>query len=303
MPRQQTSPWELGGLTWIELGKRTWAEMNKDDVFGRSAELSYYFFLAIFPGLFFLVSIFGIIAHGNPRLQQELMSYMGRVMPGEASGLVSQTLQQIVQSSNGTKLWLGLAGALWSASAGMSSIMDVLNITYGVKEGRPFWKKRLISIGLTIVVVALIIAALVLILYGPTIANMIFGRVGLGDVIAWIWKIVQWPVSVFFVIVAYAVIYYKGPDVKQPTWHWVSPGAAVGVFLWLVASFGFKVYLSFSNSYSKTYGALGGVIILLLWFYITGLAILTGSIINSEIEHAAAKRGEPEAKMPGRKAA
>lgn len=303
MPQERTSPWKLGGLSSAQLVKRTWAEMNKDDVFGRSAELAYYFFLAVFPGLFFLVSIFGIIAHGNPGLQQRFMTYMSTVMPGEASGLVRQTLQQIVKASSGTKLWLGLAGALWTASSGMSSIMDVLNITYDVGEGRAYWKKRLIAIGLTIVVAALVIAAIVLILYGPNIANMIFGKVGLGNVINWIWKIAQWPVAVFCVVVAFAIIYYKAPDVKQPAWHWVSPGAVVGVFLWLVASFAFRVYLHFSNSYDKTYGALGGVIILMLWFYITGLAILTGSEINSEIEHAAAKRGEPEAKMPGQKAA
>ncbi len=303
MPHEQTSPWRLGGLSSFQLGKRVWAQMSKDDVFGRSAELAYYFFLAVFPALFFVISIFGIVAHGNPRFQQQLMTYMGSVMPGQASGLVSQTLQQIEQASSGTKLWLGLLAALWTASAGMSSMMDVLNITYDVKEGRPFWKKRLIAIVITVAVAALVIVALVLILYGPTIANMIFGRVGLGNVIAWIWKIVQWPVAVFCVVVAFAIIYYAAPDVEQPAWHWVSPGAVVGVFLWLAASFGFRVYLHFSNSYNKTYGALGGVIILMLWFYITALAILIGSEINSEIEHAAAERGEPEAKLPGQKAA
>jgi membrane protein len=231
------------------------------------------------------------------------MTYLASVMPGEASGLVSQTVQQIVHANSGTGIWLGLAGALWTASSGMGSIMDVLNITYDVDEGRPYWKKRLISIGLTIVVAVLVIVAIVLILYGPTIANAIFGKVGLGNVIDWIWKIAQWPVAVFCVMVAFAIIYYKAPDVEQPAWHWVSPGALVGVLVWLAASFAFRVYLQFFNSYNKTYGALGGVIILLLWFYITAFSILAGSEINSEIEHAAAKRGEPEAKAPGQKAA
>ncbi len=303
MPQSQTSPWKLGGLSLAQLGKRTWNEIDKDDVIGRAAELAYYFFLAIFPGLFFLVSIFGLIAHGNPALQQRFMSYMSTVMPGEASGLITQTLKQIVQASSGTKLWLGLLGALWTASSGMSSLMDLLNITYDVGEGRPYWKKRLFAIGLTIVVALLTIVALGLILYGPTIANMIFGKVGLGNVVNWIWKIAQWPVAVFCVVLAYAIIYYKAPDVEQPTWHWITPGAVIGVVLWLVASFAFRVYLHFSNSYDKTYGALGGVIILLLWFYITGLAILIGSEINSEIEHAAAERGEPGAKLRGQKAA
>jgi len=303
MPREQTSPSNLGGLTWKQLGKRTWTEINNDDVFGRSAELAYYFLLSVFPGLFFLVSVFGIIEHGNPALRNQLMSYFSRVMPGQAHALVAQTLDQIAHGSSGTKMALGLAGALWTASAGMSAIMDVLNITYDIPEGRPYWKKRLLAIGLTIAVVILVIVSLGLIFYGPKIADAIFGTVGLGNVFAWIWKIVQWPVAVFFVIVAFALVYYKAPDVKQPTWRWVSPGAAIGVFLWLAASFGFRVYLQYFNSYNSTYGALGGVIILMVWFYISALAILTGSEINAEIEHAAAKRGRSEAKAPGQKAA
>ncbi len=303
MPQEQTSPWKLGGLSALQLGKRTWAEMNKDDVFGRSAELAYYFFLAVFPALFFVVSIFGIIAHGNPKFQQQLMTYMGSMMPGQASGLMKQTLQQIIQASSGTKLSLGLLAALWTASGGMSSMMDVLNITYDVDEGRPFWKKRLVAIALTIAVSLLVIVAIILILYGGDIANMVFGKVGLGSVFNMVWKVVQWPVAILCVVVAFAIVYYAAPDVKQPAWHWVSPGAVVGVGLWVIASIAFRVYLQFSNSYNKTYGALGGVIILLLWFYITAFSFLTGSEVNSEIEHAAAKRGEPEAKLPGQKAA
>lgn len=303
MPRSETSPWKLGGLTWPALGKRTWAEMNKDDVLGRAAQLAYYFMLAIFPALFFLVSIFGIVAHGNSELRDSLMRYISTVMPGDASGLVQRTLQQIIQSSSGTKIWLGLLGALWTASAGMSSLMDVLNITYDVPEGRPYWKKRLIAIALTAAVATLTVAALVLILYGPKIADAIFSRVGLGSAFALLWKIVQWPVAVFFVVLAYALVYYEGPDVEQRKWYWITPGAAVGVFLWVVASFAFRAYLHFFNSYNQTYGALGGVIILMLWLYVTALAILTGSEVNSEIEHAAAERGEREAKAPGQKAA
>lgn len=303
MPQEQTSPWKLGGLSAFQLGKRTWAEMNRDDIFGRSAELAYYFFLAVFPALFFVVSIFGIIAHGNPKFQQQLMTYMGSMMPGEASGLMKQTLQQIIEASSGTKLSLGLLAALWTASGGMSSMMDVLNITYDVDEGRPFWKKRLVAIALTIAVSLLVIVAIVLILYGGDIANMIFGKVGLGSAFSTVWKIAQWPVAIFCVVVAFAIVYYAAPDVEQPARHWVSPGAVVGVGLWVIASIGFRVYLQFSNSYNKTYGALGGVIILLLWFYITAFSFLTGSEVNSEIEHAAAERGEPEAKLPGQKAA
>lgn len=303
MPRFETSPWKLGGLTWPQLAKRTWEEINKDDVFGRAAQLAFYLMLAIFPALFFVISIFGIVVHGNSELRDSLMRYISTVMPGDASGVVQQTLQQIIQSSSGTKLWLGLLGALWTASAGMSALMDVLNFTYDVQEGRPFWKKRLIAIALTVAVATLTVGALVLILYGPKIADSLFSTVGLGNVFATLWKIVQWPVAVLFVVLAYAIVYYEGPDVDQRKWYWITPGAAIGVFLWLVASFAFRVYLHFFNSYNQTYGALGGVIILMLWLYVSSLAVLIGSEVNSEIEHAAAERGEPEAKAPGQKVA
>jgi membrane protein len=295
---QQVSPWKLGGLSTGQLAKRTWKEIDEDDVFGRAAELSYYFFLAVFPMLFFLVSVFGIVAQGNPAFQERLLSYISSVMPGDASSLISKTLNEIMRASSGSKLAFGLIAALWTASAGMKAVMDMCNITYDVKEGRPFWKSRGLAILLTIAAAVLVVTALALILYGPAVADAIFGQ---NQVIAWTWKIVQWPVAVFFVLLTFALIYYFGPDVEHPTWHWISPGSVVGLTLWLAASFAFRVYLKFFNSYSATYGALGAAIILLVWFYLTGAAVMIGSEINAEIEHAAAERGSPEAKAAGEK--
>lgn len=292
------SPWELGGLTAGQLAKRTWNQMDQDDVFGRAGELAYYFFLAVFPMLFFVLSIFGIIAAGNPQFQQRLLSYLATVLPPDASALISRTIQQIMHSSSGTKLILGLVAALWTASAGMKAVMDMCNITYDVKEGRPYWKSRGIAILLTIASSILVVVALGLILYGPTVADAIFGN---NPVIAWLWKIVQWPVAVFFVVLTYAMIYYVAPDVEHPQWHWITPGSAVGVFLWLLGSFAFRVYLHFFNSFSATYGSLGAVIILLTWFYLTGAAIMIGSEVNAEIEHAAAEHGSADAKAEGEK--
>ncbi len=292
------SPWELGGLSVGQLAKRTYHQMDEDDVFGRAGELAYYFFLALFPMLFFVLSIFGAMAHGNPQFQQRLLSYLGTVMPGDASGLVSRTIDQIMKSSSGTKLILGLLGALWSASAGMKAVMDMCNITYDVKEGRPYSKSRGIAILLTVASSILVVVALGLILYGPAVADAIFGN---NPVIAWAWKIVQWPVAVFFVLLSFAMIYYFAPDVEHPKWHWITPGSAAGVFLWLVVSFAFRVYLHFFNSFSATYGSLGAVIILLTWFYLTGASIMIGSEVNAEIEHAAAERGSPDAKAEGEK--
>ena len=296
----EVSPFKLGGLTLVELAKRVWRQIDEDDVFGRAAELAYYFFLAVFPMLFFVVSVLGVIAHGNSAFQQRLLSYMGTVLPGQASSLVSQTLQQTLRSSSGAKLWLGLLGALWSASAGMKAVMDICNITYDVKEGRPYWKSRGIAILLTLAVSVLVVTALVLVLYGPAIANTVFGN---NPLIAWFWKVVQWPVAVFCVLAAFALIYYFAPDVEQPKWHWITPGSLFGLVLWLVVSIGFRIYLHFFNSFSATYGSLGAVIILLMWFYLSGASVMIGSEINAEIEHAAAERGAPETKRPGEKAA
>lgn len=298
--RHELSPWKLGGLSWQELGKRLWLQIREDDVSGRAAELSYFFFLAVFPLLFFLVSMLGFIAHGNPQFQQRLISYLGTVMPPDATSLVARTLSQLVRHTSGSKLALGLVGALWTASSGMNAMIEMCNITYDVKEARPYWKARGLALMLTIATSILVMAALILILYGPNIADAVFGN---NPLVAWLWKIGQWPVAIFFVLAAFALIYYFGPDVEHARWHWITPGSALGLTLWLLTSFAFRAYLHFSNSYSATYGSLGAVIILLVWCYLTGAAVMIGSELNSEIEHAAGERGLAEAKEPGEKKA
>ncbi|HYH85459.1 MAG TPA: YihY/virulence factor BrkB family protein, partial [Pyrinomonadaceae bacterium] len=174
-------------------------------------------------------------------------------------------------------------------------------VAYDVKEERPWWKSRLSAIGLTLALAFLIVTALVLVLYGHDLADTVAVKFGLGEAFATVWKVLQWPLVLVFVLLAFALIYYFGPDVHDQDWKWVSPGALVGVALWLLVSFGFKTYLTFFNSYSATYGSLGAVIILMLWFYFTGAAILIGGEINSEIEHEMAKRGAADAKEKGEK--
>jgi membrane protein len=298
--RQVLSPWERGGLGPKELVKRLWRQIEEDDVFGRAAELSYYFFLAVFPLLFFLLSMLGFVAHGNPLFEERLVSYLGTVMPSDATSLVSRTLGETMTHTSETKLVLGLLAALWAASSGMKAVMNMCNITYDVKEERPFWKTQGLAVMLTIAASVLMISALALVLLGPAIADAIFGSNPVG---VWFWEIVQWTVVVFFVLVFFALIYYFGPDVEHPHWRWLSPGSAFGLALWLLASFAFRIYLHCFNSYSATYGSLGAVIILLEWIYLTGAAVMIGSELNAEIEHAAAERGLPEAKLPGEKRA
>lgn len=295
------SAFDLGGLSKKELAKRVWNGSNDDDVFGRSAQLAYSFLFAIFPALIFVASILGIFAGPGTELRNSLMTYLSTAMPGDASNLVQQTLGKALQASSGGTLVFGIIVALWSASSGMAALEDTLNAVYDVKDERPFWKSRGVALLLTIASSVLAIVALAIILFGNDIANMIGGSIGLGGVATWTWKIVQWPIAVFFLLVIFAIIYYYAPNVEHRHWQWISPGATLGVLLWLAASFAFRVYLHYFNSYNSTYGTFGAVMILMLWFYITGVAILMGAEINAEIENAAAHRGEPTAKEKGEK--
>ncbi|MET0624095.1 MAG: YihY/virulence factor BrkB family protein [Pyrinomonadaceae bacterium] len=291
----------LGGLSWTELGKRVYAEVSDDDVLGRAAQLSYYFLLALFPALLFLTSLLGYMAGEDSQLREGLFKYLATVLPGDASQLISKTVTDVTESSGGGKLSFGILATLWAASNGMGAISESLNAAYDLKESRPWWKVRLTAVGLTLALTLLIVSALVLVLYGHDLADAVAGKFGLGEAFATAWKIVQWPLVLVFVLLAFALIYYFGPDAHQQHWVWITPGAVVGVALWLLVSFAFKAYLSYFNSYSATYGSLGAVIILMLWFYFTGAAILVGGEINSEIENEMAKQGAPEAKEKGEK--
>jgi membrane protein len=292
----------LAGLSWKELAKRVYAEVMDDDVLGRSAQLSYYFLLALFPALLFLTSLLGYLAGENGQLRQGLFTYLAAVLPGEASKLVSETVTDVTQSSGGGKLSFGILATLWAASNGMGAITESLNAAYDLKETRSWWKVRLNAVGLTLALTLLIVSALVLVLYGGDIADAVSVKLGLGSAFATGWKVLQWPLVLIFVLLAFALIYYFAPDIREQKWKWITPGAVVGVSLWLLISFAFKLYLSYFNSYSATYGSLGAVIILMLWFYFTGTAILVGGEINSEIENEMARQGAPDAKEVGEKA-
>jgi len=299
--KERLSPWKLGGLTPWRLLKRVYHEFDEDEVLTRSAALAFYFVSAMVPMIFFLMAILGLLAQGHD-LQSGLLGYAARFMPPDAYTLLQKTLKEITSTSTGLKLAVGLVLALWSGSGGVSSIMDALNRCYHVTDSRPFWKQRMIALGLTVALSALTVAALIIILYGGDIAEFVGSHTGLSAPAVLAWRIVQWPVALFFVVAAFALLYFWGPDTEQD-WQWITPGSLVGVVLWIGVSLLFRVYLHYFNSYSKTYGSLGAVIILLYWLYISGLALLVGGEINSEIENAAAERGHPEAKEAGEKVA
>lgn len=296
------SLWKLGGLKWKTLAKRVWADIGKDDILGRAAQLSYYFLLALFPLLLFLMSVIGLLVGEGTGLRHSLFNYLGKVLPGSALDLVSTTVFEVSNASGGGKISFGILAALWAASNGMGAISESLNVAYHVKETRSWWKQRLIAVGLTLALAVLILAALTMVLGGGKIADLLANTYGLGDGFTLGWKILQWPIVLCFLFFAFALIYYWAPDLRDQDWRWVTPGSVVAVFLWLLVSFGFRLYLHFFNSYSKTYGSLGAVIILMLWFYFTGTAILIGGEVNSDIEAAAAREGAPAAKEKKEKA-
>lgn len=277
-------------MNWKNFAPRLWKRLNDHDIFGGAAKLSYYFLLAVFPLLLVLVTLLGYFAESGSQLRNELINYLGTVMPPTAITLVHTTLDEISKSRGGGKLSLGLLAALWAASNGMGAISSTLNAAYGVSEQRPWWKVRLVSILLTLSLSVLIVTALVIVLYGGQIGERVADHFGYGALFVVLWKLLQWPIALVFLLVTFNLIYYFGPSVRPQKKRWCMVGTVTAVILWLLVSFGFRIYLHYFDSYSLTYGSLGALIVLMLWFYFTGLAILLGGEINSELEqHSAVK--------------
>jgi membrane protein len=300
---QLESLWKLGGLKWRELTRRVWRGINNNDLFNRAYELAYNFLLAVFPLLFFLFALFGMFAGEGSHLQNSLFTYLQVMLPPLAYELVVRTLHEITQNAGGGKLTFGLLFALYSGSAGMTQLMSTLDAAYAVRECRSWVKIHLISIGLTLSMSVLLMTALLLVVGGGHLVTSFGQTVGLSMAAYVAVRVLQWLFAVAFVVCAFATIYYFAPDVEEQHWYWITPGSLVGVGLWVAASAALRLYLHFFNSYSKSYGSLGAVMILMLWFYVTGLAFLIGAQINATIEHAAAEHGHIEAKAPGQKAA
>jgi membrane protein len=274
------------------MGKGVIKSISEDYLSGHAAELAYYFFLALFPLLLFLISLLGYFAAAGTQVRTSLMNMLARAVPPSAWQIVQKTLTEVIQSRGAGKVIFGLLAALWSASSGMSAVMTTLNVAYHVKETRSFIRQKVTSVGLTIGASVLVLCALVLMLYGGKLADLIAAHTGLGVVFVYTWKIVQWPLLLFAMFLSFALVYYFAPNLEEPHWSWISPGAAAGLVIWLAASFALRVYLHFFNSYSATYGSLGAVIILMLWLYLSGFALLLGGEVNSAIAHAEVEQQE-----------
>jgi membrane protein len=282
-------------ISWTELARRTYREVLADDCLGLAAELAYYFFLALFPALLFLVAIVSFIPVAG--LLDAITNNLARVAPGEVLSIVQDQVLKIAHNQDGGLLTLGMAGTIWSTSSGLNAIIATMNQAYDIQEGRPWWKVKLVALGLTVALAAFIVISFTLVLVGPTLAEKVAAWAHLGPAFAWTWTIVQWPIVFLLVTLAMALIYFYAPDAVQQ-WIWIAPGSVLATTLWVVISLGFKFYVKHFASYNATYGAIGGVIVLMLWFYLSALAVLVGAELNAEIEHAS-----PDGKDPGEKVA
>ena len=278
------------------MASRIWAEIQADDVFGDAAKLAYYFLLALFPLLIFLTSAIGLVIGSGTGIRHALFNYLSQVMPSSAFQLIDNTVWEVTNASGAGKLSFGLLAALWAAASGVGAMMRSLDTAYEVPESRPWWKQRLVALGLTLALSVLIIGAVVVIFGGSKIADYLGTRYGFSDALVITWKILQWPIAFAFMLLAFALIYFLAPDFRKQHWKWITPGSVVGVGAWLLVSLAFKGYLHFFDSYSKTYGSLGAVIVLMLWLYLTGAAVLIGGQVNAEIEKAASEKAAADAK-------
>lgn len=297
---ERPSPWNLGGLTVGELGRRVWAEIGDDEVTDRAAALAYYFLFALFPTLLFLTVLLGLLP--LPGLMDRLLQYGDQALPGDAASIVRRTWVEINRGASGGLLSIGVLTALWASSNGMASIMSALNVAYDVEDNRSWWKRRLLAVLLTFGFALFILAALIMLVFGPHIGAGVAGLFGLGTIFTSIWAVANIPIVMFFVLVGIALVYYLAPAVEQ-RWRWVTPGSVVALALWLAMSWGLRLYVGRFADYNATYGSIGGIVLLVLWLYLTGVVLLVGAEINAEIEHAAARRGALTAKAPGEKRA
>ena len=289
-------PLQLKGRAWWGVLKRTVSEFRADNLTDWAAALTYYGILSIFPALIVLVSILGLAGDSATNTVLDNINQLG---PGPAQDIISGAIKQIASSQGtaGVAFVLGLIGALWSASGYVGAFSRASNAIYEMEEGRPFWKLRPLQIAMTLVLLLLVaLSAIAVVLSGPLTAEVgkLFGIEGTAITL---FNIIKWPVIVVVLITMLAILYYGAPNVRHPGFRWITPGGVFAVCLWILASVGFAFYVSNFASYNKTYGSLAGVIVFLVWLWISNVAVLLGAEMNAEIERGRElQSGVPEEK-------
>ncbi|OBK15885.1 YihY/virulence factor BrkB family protein [Mycobacterium asiaticum] len=283
-PSKPESPHDLTKASWLFVLRKTGREFLSDQCTDLAAALTYYAVLSLFPALLVMVSLLGVFGQGG-RTTAALLDAAGDLVPASAVDMLRQPVSQVVENpSAGFALVFSILAALWSASGYVGAFGRAMNRIYEVVEGRPVWKLRPLQLALTLAGLVLVAAvALMLVVSGP-VTDAVGGAIGLGEAAQTMWTIAKWPVILVFVSLAVAILYYITPNVQQPKFRWLSIGAGVAILAWALASVGFGFYVSNFSSYNKTYGALGGVIVFLLWLYLTNVALLFGAELDAELE-------------------
>jgi len=286
---QPEKGWLRGRLRFGSWGKRLYNKIFADNCFGQAAQLAYYFLFALFPFLLFLTTLLAYIP--VPQLLEQIMNLLSRALPGEALSLVQDHIHTLVNQPRSGLLSFGIIVALWTASSAILAVAEGLNHAYSVEESRPWWKVRGIAMLLVVGLSLFMIAATVLLIFGPQLGSWIAKGVRLGEVFALTWNLVRWPVSIVLLMFGLAILYYFAPNVEQP-WRWITPGSIVAVIGWIVTSLGFSYYVTNFASYNATYGSIGTVIVLLTWLYLIGVFILIGGEVNAASDYASCE-GKP----------
>lgn len=302
--RKPDSPTEIDKPSWKYIARKTAREFVGDQCTDLAAALTYYGVLAAFPALLAIVSLLGIVGNAQDTTDS-LLRLADGLVPNATIDALRDPLDKLTTSpAAGLALVTGILGALWSASGYVGAFSRAMNRIYGIDEGRPFWKLRPTTLAVTVIaVVAAVIAAVLLVASGP-VAEAIGDSLGLGDPALVVWNIAKWPVIAALAVAIVAVLYYATPNVKQPKFRWMSIGALVALVVWAVASVLFGLYVANFSHYSSTYGSIGGVIVVLLWIWITNIALLFGAELDAEIERGreleAGIEAEDTIKLPPR---